>query len=335
MGKKYIKTLILCLFFNYLFIPTCMGAIEPMAGEVKERLRVRIETERQTATFTCRDELLCGIAILPQFYKRRDFNPVWIQTDKSFILAHSLMQAIHSARQEGLRPMDYHMSNLEWLLKEISRRRSRDEAVDPEMLVDLELLLTDAFLLLGSHLLAGRVNPETIHTKWQAFNPEADLVNVLLTAIDTKQIEGALASLGPPHPGYHALKKALRHYRKIEASGGWPPLRAGLHWQRGAHDARISILRRRLELSGDLNPSGSRYDYIYDGTLESAVRRFQYRHGLEVNGKTDDRTLQALNVPAGRRARQIELNLERWRWIPHELGQRYILVNIAEGMFSY
>ena len=70
------------------------------------------------------------------------------------------------------------------------------------MLVDLELLLTDAFLLLGSHLLAGRVNPETIHTKWQVFNPDADLADILLTAIDTNQIDGALSSLGPPHPGY-------------------------------------------------------------------------------------------------------------------------------------
>jgi murein L,D-transpeptidase YcbB/YkuD len=334
MGKKYFKTLILCLFFNSLFIPTARGAIEPTASEVKERLRVRIESERQAATFTCRDELLCGSEILPLFYKRRNFNPVWIQTDKSFILANSLIQAIYGARHEGLRPTDYHTSSLEWLLKEISRRRSRDEAVDPEMLVDLELLLTDAFLLLGSHLLAGRVNPETIHTKWQVFNPEADLGDVLLTAIDTKQIDGALAGLGPPHPGYHALKKALRHYREIEASGGWPTLQDGLHWQRGAHDARISSLRRRLELSGDLNPSGVRNADFFDGALEAAVRRFQYRHGLKQNGTIDDRTLQALNVPASRRARQMELNLERWRWIPHELGQRYILVNSADFKLS-
>jgi murein L,D-transpeptidase YcbB/YkuD len=334
MGKKYFKTMILCLFLNSLLIPTAMGAIERMASEVKERLRVRIETERQAATFTCRGELLCGIADLPLFYKRRNFNPAWIQTDESIILAHSLMRAIHSARQEGLQPMDYHTANLEWLLNEVNRRRSRSETVTPELLVDLELLLTDAFLLLGSHLLAGRVNPETIHTKWRVFNPEADLADMLQTSIDTKQVEGVLASLGPPHSGYHALKKALRRHRRIEASGGWPTLRDGMNWQRGDHDARISILRRRLELSGDLNPSGSRYDYIFDGALESAVRRFQYRHGLEVNGKIDDRTLQALNVPAGRRARQIELNLERWRWIPHELGRRYILVNIADFKLS-
>jgi len=83
-----------------------------------------------------------------------------------------------------------------------------------------------------------------------------------------------------------------------------------------------------------LNPSRSRYAYFFDGTLEAAVRRFQYRHGLKQNGKIDDRTLQTLNVPAARRVRQIELNLERWRWIPHELGRRYILVNIADFKLS-
>jgi len=334
MGKKYFKTLILCLLLNSLFIPTGMGAVEPLVGEVKKRLRTRIETERQAATFTCRGELLCGIADLPLFYERRNFNPAWIQTDESFILAQSLMRAIRSARHDGLQPFDYHTVNLERLLNEVNRRRSRGEAVDPELLLDLELLLTDAFLMLGSHLLAGRVNPETIHTQWQVFNPEADLADVLQTAIDTKQVEGVLSSLSSPHSGYHALKKALQHYRRIEALGGWPTLRDGLHWRRGSHDARISILRRRLELSGDLVPFGSRYIYLFDGALEAAIRRFQYRHGLELNGRIDNQTLQALNVPAGRRARQIELNLERWRWIPHELGQRHILVNIANFKLS-
>jgi murein L,D-transpeptidase YcbB/YkuD len=92
----------------------------------------------------------------------------------------------------------------------------------------------------------------------------------------------------------------------------------------------IALLRQRLSVSGDLDPQANQGEHHYDEFLEKAVRRFQARCGLPPTGRIDEQTLDELNVPAAVRIRQIELNLERWRWIPHELGTRYLLVNAAD-----
>jgi murein L,D-transpeptidase YcbB/YkuD len=92
---------------------------------------------------------------------------------------------------------------------------------------------------------------------------------------------------------------------------------------------RAGILRSRLAISGDLDsPLSSRPD-LFDEYVEDAVLRFQERHGLKVDGTVGSKTLTALNVPVEERIRMLEINMERWRWIPHDLGERHILVNLA------
>jgi murein L,D-transpeptidase YcbB/YkuD len=92
----------------------------------------------------------------------------------------------------------------------------------------------------------------------------------------------------------------------------------------------IAQLRQRLSVSGDLGPQENHEENRYDENLEEAVRRFQVRHGLPPTGRIDKQTFNELNVPVAVRIRQIELNMERWRWIPRELGARYLLVNAAD-----
>jgi murein L,D-transpeptidase YcbB/YkuD len=176
------------------------------------------------------------------------------------------------------------------------------------------------------------VNPETIHTEWTVYHPDADLARILQTALETDQIESTLDSLRPPHKGYRLLKSALERHREIAAFGGWPLLDSRLSWQKGAFGAHIAVLRERLEISGDLNVSAWPDDRSqrFDDMLEEGVRGFQFRHGLPGSGRVDEETLEALNVPVEERVRQIELNLERWRWVPHELGDPHILVNTAD-----
>ncbi len=93
-------------------------------------------------------------------------------------------------------------------------------------------------------------------------------------------------------------------------------------------DDRVTVLRRRLEASGDLAPATSEVPVRFDADVKEAVKRFQRRHGLDTDGVVGKGTLAALNVSAGDRVRQLELNLERWRWLPLDLGESYILVNI-------
>ncbi len=100
--------------------------------------------------------------------------------------------------------------------------------------------------------------------------------------------------------------------------------------QKGDHGTRICALRSRLIISGDLADSTNSDQTHFDDILEEGVRRFQARHGLEIDGVVGSKTLAALNVPVEDRIRQIRFNMERWRWLPQDLGKRYIMVNTAD-----
>ncbi len=122
------------------------------------------------------------------------------------------------------------------------------------------------------------------------------------------------------------LSEALSRYEASAASGGWPRVGAGPTLEPGMADPRIRSLRRRLQATGDAAPDASRSS-LYDPALETAVRAFQARHGLEVDGLVGRETRAALNVPAQARVATLRLNLERLRaFLPG--GPSYVLVNV-------
>jgi murein L,D-transpeptidase YcbB/YkuD len=201
-----------------------------------------------------------------------------------------------------------------------------------DKLITLDLLLTDAFLTYGIHALNGRVHPEAIRAQWFTERQQADPVVVLRHGLETQRVDEALRTLLPQEGGYYRLRQALTHYRLLASRGGWPQIAAGPIIQLGDHDPRVKTLRHRLRITGDLPVPASTESKESDGfdeALAKAVRRFQQRHGMEADGIVGPLTLAALNVPVEARVRQIAVNMERWRWLPHHLGQRYILVNIA------
>ena len=330
---KYVVSIAI-LFFSLIFIVAGDLAAKTTSKSLAGAMRARIEAERYDNRFICRGELVCGISIIPKFYEKRGFKPAWRGKTGDFKMADDLLETIRESTREGLRPSDYHLIRLEALVAQVRQKQSDKRPPDSELLVDLDLLLTDAFLLLASHLLAGRVNPETIHSEWVVVNPKIDLAAVLQSALETNQVRAFLNGLRPPQSGYHALKEILQRYKYIAKQGGWPVLPSKASWRKGQHGARFFLLRKRLELSGDLVPAGQGYAYLFDSNMENAIRKFKKRHGLRPDGIIDEKTLAALNIPVQERIRQIELNLERWRWIPHELGRRHIIVNIADFKLS-
>ncbi|MHC4686417.1 MAG: L,D-transpeptidase family protein [Planctomycetota bacterium] len=330
---KYVLS-ILIIFFSLNILIAEGLAIKTTSDALTAGMRARIEAERYNKRFICQGELVCGLSIIPIFYENRGFKPAWCGKTGVFKMADALLGAIRESTREGLRPSDYHLMRLEALVAEVRQKQSDKQPLDRELLVDLDLLMTDAFLLLASHLLAGRVNPETIHSEWVVVNPKINLATVLQTALETNQVKAVLNGLRTPQSGYHALTETLQRYRHIAKQGGWPILPSKASWRKGDHGARFYLLRKRLELSGDLDPAGPGYAYLFDGAVEKAIRKFKKRHGLKPDGIIDEKMLAALNIPVEERVRQIEMNLERWHWIPHELGRRYIIVNIADFKLS-
>jgi murein L,D-transpeptidase YcbB/YkuD len=266
-------------------------------------IRSAVASLSQGRTVVVSGDPICASRPLPLFYTRRQFVPAWSARDGDELLA-----TINDAGSDGLDPAEYHLASI-----------MRTSDAEPR-----DLLLTDAFLLLTSHLLSGRVDPESIEPTW-CLTPRAnDLVAALETALELHDVRATIARMAPTHRDYRALRAALAAYRRMAIAGGWPRLDAGSSLRLGDRGVPVMQLRARLVASGDLQQTGE----DFDAAVDTAVRRFQRLHGLADDGVIGPRTRAELNVAVAARIRQLELNLERWRWLPSSLGDPYALINI-------
>lgn len=272
----------------------------------EDSIAVQVQQQLQTANLPLyENRALLG------FYGRRAFRAAWSGEHGPNRLADDFVEAIGRADLDGLKPEDYHLSQIRTLLDTVRDDAANGRAPTADRLAQLDLLLSDAFLLYGSHLLSGRVDPESLHPLWEANRRGADLAIVLEDALDSRKIARALQRLAPNDEGYQRLREALARERAIAARGGWPRLDPGVSSE---------VLRERLQIEGDWQEGDS---------LSTGVRHFQRRHGLAATGAVDATTYATLNVTAQARVEQLRLNLERWRWLPQNLGRRRIMVNIA------
>ena len=257
-------------------------------------------------------ERVCAGPALAQFYSRRESRPAWDPEN-----LQALRRAIDAASQDGLNPERYH------------RTRIASLPDGPER----DLLATDAFLLLATHLSQGVVDPQFSRPAWCALPRQLDLAAVLQAALDEHAIAETLERVTVKHEGYRRLRQALALYREIAASGGWPEVSKGPALRLGSSGARVVELRTRFSrepiafepATAPLTGSSE----VFDESLGELVRHFQSHHGLADDGVVGPETLHELNVPAAERAAQLEVNLERWRWLPEDLGTSYLFVNIA------
>jgi murein L,D-transpeptidase YcbB/YkuD len=275
------------------------------------------------------EPLLSSVA---RFYRMVGYRNVWVGADGLRPLGEDLLRAIQDASANGLHTEAYRLPPCEngWI-----RATALDGRIDPTRLATsmrLDMAFTASLLRYVSHLHHGRIAPQTLDRKW-IFDPphsRRNFADELAAAVNTGRLTEYLNSLPPRQPAYGRLRTALAAYEQIRSNGGWERLDSGPSIRRGDSDPRVPALRSRLILEGDLAASASEAGQHYDRALETAVLRFQYRHGLTPDGVVGKRTLAALNVPVEARIRQLRLNMERWRWYPDSFGERYVWVNIPD-----
>ena len=259
------------------------------------------------------DRTLYAPDLLRVLYAGRDHAPLWVGARADEARAARSAAAVH-----GLATGNYHGAAID----------ARRGDATPAGRAALDLLISDGLLLLGSHVRNGRIEPGSLNPRRQLLALDADLPSRLAAADSAAAFLRGLVS---PLAGYSRLQDALVHYRAIAESGGWPTLPDGPTLRPGDRDAAVAALRTRLareDMDGPVGPPGTDVD-LYDAALEAAVRRFQARHGLDVDGAVGRQTRQALNTPAATRAAQIVANLERRRWLGAAPGQRQVRVNVA------
>ncbi len=255
---------------------------------------------------------------LKEFYAQRQDAPVWIEGGTLGPRAEALLKAMAEAGRDGLYPADYDMAP------------TLREARTPEELASAEVMLSAALVRFATDLRNGRVVPMKLDRDQFLPAKPIDAVSILNAAAAAPDIAGFVATLPPSNPIYRGLRQALAQYRAIAARGGWPAIPDGPSLGQGNSGPAVAKLRARLQITGDL-PSDVTVHAPdrFDDALRLAVNRFQVRYGLPADGSVGPRTREALNVPVDGRIRQILANLERARWLPEELGDPYVMVNMA------
>lgn len=253
----------------------------------------------------------------------RDFHEsrtglVWVQEGEPPRLAPRgliVRRVLEEAEREGLDPSDYPVP-----------AAASAAALDRALTSVLLAYLTD--------LQVGRVAPRKADPALFVYRRTVDGPRLLAAVADAPEPARTIADLAPGNPVYRRLRRLLSEYRALAEAGGWSGVPAGPSLKPGATDARITAVRRRLAATREYTPPTAESEF-YDPTLEVAVRAFQRRHGLEADGVLGRRTVAALNVPVDARIRQVVLSMERFRWMPDDLGDDHVFVNMAGFELDY
>jgi murein L,D-transpeptidase YcbB/YkuD len=265
-----------------------------------------------------------------QFYERRAYDTAWIDGNHPRPQMAELITTLGAARDEGLDPELYNVALLEQRRQEAKKGFLSKKGFDPEEAGALDAWLTYLYMKYASDLADGLSDLARADPAWQIKAEKFDPAGRLDEALETNSVARSLTGLTPANPQYVALRKGLAEYRDLAARGGWPAVPRTLKLKAGQRSPHLSALAARLAASNDYSGGAPVAGAAYGGELQAAVKRFQRRHGLADDGIVSPAVVKELNVPIERRIAQIELNLERWRWLPRDLGDRYILVNIPE-----
>ena len=265
-----------------------------------------------------------------QFYQNRANALAWIEDRQPTRQMDELIAAVQAADRDGLDPELYNVSTLTARRQEAGRGFLMARGFDASEAIHLDVWLTYLYLSYASDLTSGVANLSHADPDWRIRDKQADVMTLLKTALDEHRVGQSLQDLVPRHAQYERLRDALAKYRELAKHGGWQPVPQGLKLKPGQSTAAVPVVARRLAVTGDYDRAVNDQNRTYDADLREAVKRFQRRHGLEPDGTVGPSVVAAMNVPVSDRIDQIALNLERWRWLTRELGDRYILVNIPE-----
>ncbi len=266
-------------------------------------------------------ELLLGE--LTDFYDSRDYEPVWIDGGELSPAAKEILIVLEGADLQGLRPGDYIGGSIAK-----GPRATEGAGLPIEKLARIDLATSASAMRYIKDLHEGRFSPRHLKLGLEIEHGRLQLANELRRLEVSSDPAELLDSYAPQHEGYRLLRQQLGYYRSLAESEPWRALDDSKPLREGDRYSDIGELRRRLELTGDLEDSTSEEGLVYDAELVAAVVRFQARHGLNDDGIIGKDTFAQLNKSWKQRVGSIAASLERWRWVPDDIEDSLIVVNV-------
>ncbi len=264
---------------------------------------------------------------LNRLYKLRDYQPIWVNAvGTPTQMATTLKTVLQNAEVHGLNSTDYWDADVERLFQGALN--------NPKSGVTFEMAASEALIRYAAHLSGGRVDPRTIDDDIKLEKKSFEEYSQLNAAVSygTKTFVSDMEGFAPKHQIYQQLKRALALLRA--ASKNWKEIKSpGFELKKGVSDPVILALRERFNSLGYYVSSagGQTFDYEF----ESVVLRYQEQNGLVADGtiSVKSQLLNSLNISVEQRLLQIQIGMEKLRWLPNDLGPRHIFVNTAATQF--
>jgi L,D-transpeptidase YcbB len=265
------------------------------------------------------------------FYQSYGYSLPWVKGMEPTAQAQQVIALLLNAEQEGLSAEDYDGTRWSDRLAKLKPATVQPSEADA---VRFDVALTVCVMRYISDLRIGKVNPKHFKFGLDIEAKKYDLPEFLKEdVVNTTDLAGALAKVEPPYPGYQRTIQALHTYLEFAKEYDGKSLPAPQKTiAPGDSYPGVPQLIGLLRLVGDLpaNANVPVDETVYQAPLVDAVKSFQRRHGRVPDGRIGAQTLADLNVPLTRRVRQMQLTLERWRWLPVGLNSAPIVANIPE-----
>ncbi|HZF71123.1 L,D-transpeptidase family protein [Sulfuricurvum sp.] len=311
----------LFLFFSFTYVWADVSVVSEsqtqnsFSSSVAVEICHALENTNPSFQIASENETTTATEQLRAFYKRSQCSPVWSHEHSIDADAILLVYALRDAQYEGLNTQDprYNLESLIVLLNSIQSDASAKN--HPKLFAQLDVLLSDAYFVLGKDLYEGLTPRKTATDKWRIDPKKSlNLALYLENALANNTVDASIKELSPSSSGYQALKSLLMKYYKLQEAGGWKEV---------ASSDTPEEIKERLRIEGYLGADES----SDEGYIE-ALKNFQKHHGIKSDGVIGTETLARMNISVEEKILSIRLNMERWRWMPSEMENSYVSVNI-------
>ena len=294
---------------------------------VSQQIEQELKKNEVVATFKTRDADFLKKEFA-NFYKHTNNQLGWQNVIARGLSeqAKVFIEMLQNAENQGLISEKYHLSEIKKLADDIYAPFQPERENQVEQMTALDIKLTASAISYLADIFSGSIKGGY---KWEYPSKQQAIGEPLIKAIRYGGIEKMAAGLSPTHKGFVGLQEKVTQYRKIAENGGWSKISSNLGKE------NVAVLAKRLADMNDLAADKANAT-SFNADMKEAVKKYQKRHNFPVSGSLDAMTLKSLNEPIEDKIKTMQLNMERYRWLPHadSLGKRYVWVNIPEFMIK-